>query len=130
MIKRITKGNFKPTIRTNKVVVMDFYADWCGPCKAFNPTLEKLSKEYAGKAVVGKVNIDKSETIANKYNIKSIPTVLYFKDGKLIGKEQGAQSFHKLSKNVDSLLETPIEEKEEGQEESFVSRLLNRFTGK
>lgn len=125
MIKRITKGNFKPTIRTNKVVVMDFYADWCGPCKAFNPTLERLSKEYAGKAIVGKINIDKSEKIANKYNIKSIPTVLYFKDGKLIAKEQGAQSFHKLSKNVNSLLDTPVAEE---QDESFVSRLLNRFT--
>jgi len=126
MIKRVTKGNFKPTIRGNEVVVIDFYADWCGPCKAFNPTLERLSKEYAGKAVVGKVNIDKNEAIANKYGVKSIPAVFYFKDGKLVGKSNGAKSFHELSKNVDSLLGETVEEKV--AEGSFVSRLIKRFS--
>jgi len=126
MIKRITKGNFKPTIRTNKVVVIDFYADWCGPCKAFNPTLERLSKEYAGKAVVGKVNIDKSQTIANKYGVKSIPAVFYFKNGKLVGRSNGAKSFHELSKNVNQLLDIPVEEKV--KEGSFISRLMNKFS--
>jgi len=126
MLKRITKGNFKPTIKNNKVVVVDFYADWCGPCKAFNPTLQRLAKEYTGKAVVGKINIDKSQSLANKYDVKSIPTVLYFLDGKLVGKSNGARTFRDLSNTLDSLLDEPKATKESGG--SFVSKLFSRFT--
>ena len=126
MLKRITKGNFKPTVKNNKVVVIDFYADWCGPCKAFNPTLQRLAKEYTGKAVVGKINIDKSQSLANKYDVKSIPTVLYFQNGKLVGKSNGARTFRDLSNTLDSLLGEPKAKKESGG--SFVSKLFSRFT--
>ena len=125
MLKKITKGNFKPTIRNNDVAIIDFYADWCGPCKAFNPVLQKVAKDFAGKAIVGKINIDNAQTLAKKYDVKSIPTVLFFKDGKLVGKSKGAQPYGRLSKNIKSLLEsTDGEGKEEG---SFVSRLVSRF---
>lgn len=126
MLKKITKGNFKPTIRNNDIAVIDFYADWCGPCKAFNPTLQKVAKAYAGKAVVGKINIDNSQNLAKKFDVKSIPTVLYFKDGKLVGKVKGAQSFGNLSKNIESLLNVDNKE-EQVVEGSFISRMFNRF---
>ena len=126
MLKKITKGNFKPTIRNNDVAIIDFYADWCGPCKAFNPVLQKAAKAYAGKAVVGKINIDNSQNLAKKYDVKSIPTVLFFKEGKLVAKSKGAQTYGQLSKNIEGLI--AYNDKEEKQEEgSFVSRLFNRF---
>ncbi len=126
MLKKITKGNFKPTIRNNDVTVIDFYADWCGPCKAFEPVLKKVARSYAGKAVVGKINIDNSQTLAKKYDVKSIPTVLFFKDGELVGKSKGAQTYSRLSKNIESLLESDSNE-EKQEEGSFVSRLFSRF---
>ena len=126
MLKRITKRNFKPLIKNYDVVVIDFYADWCGPCKAFNPTLQRVAKEYEGKAVVGKINIDKSQSLANKYDVKSIPTVLFFKKGKLMGKMNGAQTFGTMSKSIDSLL--GVDKKEEASESgSFFSKIFRRF---
>ncbi len=126
MLKKITKGNFKPTIRNNDVAIIDFYADWCGPCKAFNPVLQKVAKDFAGKAVVGKINIDNSQNLAKKYDVKSIPTVLFFKDGKLVGKSNGAQTYGNLTKNIDSLLgQNNIEE--QSNEGSFLSKIFSRF---
>lgn len=66
------------------VVVIDFYADWCGPCKKLKPIFNELSHQYSGKAKFGKVNIDHARTIGNKYNVKTLPTVILFKDGKEI----------------------------------------------
>ncbi len=126
MLKKITKGNFKPTIRNNDIAVIDFYADWCGPCKAFSPVLHKVAKAYAGKVVVGKINIDNSQNLAKKYDVKSIPTVLYFKDGELVGKVKGAQTYGNLSKNIESLLNAD-KEKEKVVEGSFLSKIFNRF---
>ena len=129
MLKRITKGNFKPTIRNNKVAVIDFYAEWCGPCKAFNPILQKVAKDYSGKAVVGKINIDKSQTLANKFDVKSIPTVLFFKNGKLVGKSNGAQTYRDLSKNIDGLLGDAAPKADQAKEGgSFFSKLFDRFS--
>ena len=126
MIKKITKGNFKPTIKNNDVTIIDFYADWCGPCKAFNPVLQKAAKVYAGKAVVGKINIDNSQNLAKKYDVKSIPTVLFFKEGKLVGKSNGAQTYGNLTKNIDSLLSQKNVD-EQSKESSFLSKIFSRF---
>lgn len=80
---KISSENFeKEVLNSNQPVLVDFYADWCGPCKMMAPTIEKLAEELQGKAKVGKINVDENQDLAMKYNIMSIPTIIIFKDGK------------------------------------------------
>ncbi len=104
MVKQINKADFKNTIRKNDVVLVDFYADWCGPCKALAPVLQSVSNEFQGKALITKVNIDKNQALAFKYNIRSIPTLLYFQKGKLIGQTSGLASKREITSNINALL--------------------------
>jgi thioredoxin 1 len=104
MVKQINKSNFKTTIRKNDVVLVDFYADWCGPCKSLAPVLESVADDFKGEAVVSKVNIDKNQPLAVKYNIRSIPALLYFQNGKLIGQTAGLVSKREISKNLKRML--------------------------
>jgi thioredoxin 1 len=79
MTIQLNNSNFQETINSNDVVLVDFYADWCGPCVAFNPTLEDISTEYRNKAVVAKINVDKNPELSQSFNIRSIPSIIYFK---------------------------------------------------
>ena len=82
---KLTKNNFESLVLESKSAVMvDFGANWCGPCKTIGPRLEKLAKKYEGEFKIGKVNVDKSRDLAIKYKISSIPAVMVFKDGKII----------------------------------------------
>lgn len=81
--------NFKDVV-SQGVTVVDLYADWCGPCKAFGPTFDRVSSQFDGKVKFVKVNIDKSPALTRQYNVASIPTVLLFKDGKEVNRKQGA----------------------------------------
>ena len=76
-------------LKAKGVVLVDFYADWCGPCKAAAPVIEELSEEYKGKMVVGKVNVDENQQTTGKFGIMSIPTVIVFKDGKEVERMSG-----------------------------------------
>ena len=91
MAVQLTDGNFKETVLdSNKVAIVDFWAEWCGPCKAIGPMIEEISKEYEGKALVGKVDVDNNPETAMKYGIRNIPTILFIKNGQVVDKQVGA----------------------------------------
>jgi thioredoxin 1 len=104
MIQQLNKSNFEETISNNDVVLVDFYADWCGPCKALQPTLEALDTEFEGKAIISKINVDSNPELSQQFDIRSIPALFYFKNGKIVGKQSGLQSKTILSQNLNSLL--------------------------
>ena len=81
-IKLSTENFEKEVLKTEKPVLVDFYADWCGPCNAMAPVIEELAKELEGKVKVGKINVDENSDIAVEYNVMSIPTLIVFKNGK------------------------------------------------
>lgn len=86
-----TEDSFENDVINNKqTVVVDFWAEWCGPCVAFSPLIEKLADVYEGRAVVAKVDVDKNKLLSLKYSIRSIPTVLIFKDGEIVDRVSGA----------------------------------------
>lgn len=101
----LNEGNFEGSVIKSKLpVVVDFWAEWCGPCRIFSPVIEKVSKAYDGKVNFGKLNVDENNKIAQEYNIMSIPTVLIFEDGKVKSMSVGAlpeDTFKKwLDKNL------------------------------
>lgn len=82
--------NFQKEVLESRIpVLVDFYTDWCSPCQMVGPALEELAKEYEGKVNFGKLDVDKSQSIAAKYSVMSIPTVILFKDGKEVGRQVG-----------------------------------------
>ena len=78
----ITDDNFEETIKNNKVVLVDFWANWCGPCRALAPTIEELAKESSGKVLIGKLDVDENPATAERFQVFSIPTMILFKEGK------------------------------------------------
>lgn len=104
MTQIITQQDFNETLQNNEVVLVDFYADWCGPCKALSPTLENVSNEFKGKAIVAKVNVDKNPELSQQFQVRSIPALFYFKNGKVVGKQVGLQSQSSISKTITNLL--------------------------
>ncbi|HKZ57904.1 MAG TPA: thioredoxin [Thermodesulfovibrionales bacterium] len=93
-------------IKAQGLVMVDFWASWCAPCRIISPTVEELSKEYAGKMKFLKLNTDESPDIASKYNIMGIPTLMFFKDGNKIDAIVGAIPKQQLKAKIDSLLST------------------------
>lgn len=91
---------FNELIKSGQPVLVDFYADWCGPCKAMAPTLKQLADRTGDKLKIVKVDVDRSRAAADKYQIQSIPTLILFKDGKVVWRQTGAQPLHKLEAAV------------------------------
>jgi thioredoxin 1 len=89
-VKILNDANFESVIKENSLVLVDFYADWCGPCRMMAPVIEELAKELEGKIVVAKINVDENPDTAAKFQIFSIPTFILFKDGKAEQKILGA----------------------------------------
>jgi thioredoxin 1 len=105
MAFEITDSNFqKEVLDKEGVAVLDFWAEWCGPCRMIAPIIEKLSTEYNGKALIGKVNVDHNPEIAMKYGIRSIPTILIMKDGEVVNKHVGYTTQANLAQLIDSQL--------------------------
>lgn len=104
MAKIITDANFAETLNTDMPVMVDFWATWCGPCKAIGPIIEELAAEYEGKAVIGKCNVDENEEVPMNYNIRSIPTLLFFKNGELVDRHVGMTTKADIAAKINALL--------------------------
>ena len=90
MALEITDGNYEMIAATDRLLVIDFYAQWCGPCKTLSPVIDDLAKEYEGKAIIGKVDADENTDIVAKFGIRNLPTILFIKDGNVVDKALGA----------------------------------------
>jgi thioredoxin 1 len=105
MALEITDSNFEEVVlKSGKPVLVDFWAEWCGPCRMVGPLVEELAKEYDGKAVIGKMDVDSNPKIATEYGIMSIPALLFFKDGKVVDKQVGAVPKHVLANKLEAQL--------------------------
>jgi thioredoxin len=105
-IKEFTDANFETEVLgSDTPTLVDFWAEWCGPCRQIAPTVEALAGDYAGKLKVGKVNVDQHQITAQKYGIRSIPTLLVFKGGKVVGQMVGAYPRSKMEAEIKKHIE-------------------------
>lgn len=100
----ITDSNFEEIIASKTPVLVDFWAEWCGPCKMIGPVVDELAGEYEGKAVIGKVNVDENPETAAKFMVRSIPTLLILKGGEVVDKQVGAVPKSTLAQKIDAQL--------------------------
>jgi thioredoxin 1 len=106
MAVELTDKNFEEKVVNNQgVTVIDFWAEWCGPCKMISPIIEELSKEYEGKATVGKVDVDNNHEVSMKYNIRSIPTILILKNGEVVDRHVGTTTKQVFADKIEAHLE-------------------------
>ena len=99
-----TDENIKDAIQSGKPVVVDFWAQWCAPCRMVGPVVEELAKEYEGRVIIGKLDVDENVETPNEYGIRNIPTILFFKDGQIVDKQIGAAAKAALVAKVEALL--------------------------
>ncbi|HET8810604.1 MAG TPA: thioredoxin [Flavobacteriaceae bacterium] len=105
MALEITDANFDETVlKSDKPVMVDFWAAWCGPCRMVGPIIDEISSEYDGKAVVGKLDVDANQEFAAKYGVRNIPTVLVFKDGEVVNRQVGVSPKTAYAEALDAVL--------------------------
>lgn len=105
MAKEFTTENFNQEVLQSKLpVLVDFWAEWCGPCRMISPLIDELDVDYKDQAIIGKVNVDSESDISAKYGITSIPTLLFFKDGEVVDKHVGSASKSQLEEKLNSLI--------------------------
>ncbi|MCC6599270.1 MAG: thioredoxin [Crocinitomicaceae bacterium] len=105
MAVEITDSNFtEVAINSDKPVMIDFWAEWCGPCRMVTPIVEEMAHDYAGKAVVGKVNVDENPDVSAKFGIRNIPTIIFLKGGQVVDKSVGAVPKNVLTEKMEALL--------------------------
>jgi len=101
----ITSQNFEAEVlKSEQPVMVDFFATWCGPCQILAPTVEELAQEYKGKAKIGKLDIDQNQELASQYQVMSVPTLIFFKDGQEVDRIMGVQSKEAFKEKLDNLL--------------------------
>ena len=101
----LSKDNFEEeVINSNVPVIVDFWAEWCGPCKMMLPIIDELAKEYKGRVKVGKVDVDQNQDISEKYGIRGIPTLIFFNNGEVVDQMVGGQTREKIIKIIDEKL--------------------------
>lgn len=105
VLLHLTNRNFKKEVlESNLPVLVDYWAPWCGPCKMVAPIIEELAKEYEGKIKIGKLNVDENQDIPTQYGIMSIPTLMFFKDGKVTDQIIGVLSKQQLKKKIEEII--------------------------
>ncbi len=105
MALEVNDANFEEVVlQSDKLVIVDFWAEWCGPCRMVAPVVEELSHDYEGRIIVAKVDVDSNPGTASKYGIRNIPTLLFIKNGEVVAKHVGAAPKSTLADKVDSLL--------------------------
>ena len=105
MALEITDANFEEVVlKSSQPVLVDFWDEWCGPCRMLGPIIEELSSDYDGKAVIGKVDVDSNQQYAAQFGVRNIPTVLIFKDGELVNRQVGVSQKNVYADYIDALL--------------------------
>lgn len=105
MAKQITDASFEQDVlQSDKLTVVDFWAEWCGPCKMMNPVLDQLSEDYKDKVVISKMNVDENSEVPTNFNIRGIPTFILFKGGEEVGRIVGAQTLSVMKAQLDKFL--------------------------
>lgn len=104
MALQITDANFEELLNSGKPMVVDFWAEWCGPCRMVGPIIDELASEYDGKVTIGKMDVDNNDEIVGQFGIRNIPTVLFFKDGKMVDKQVGAVAKATFQTKIEALL--------------------------
>lgn len=104
MAFQFTDANFEEILNSGEAMVVDFWAEWCGPCRMVTPIIEELATEYEGKVKIGKMNVDENNEVPMKYSVRNIPTILFIKGGEVVDRKVGAQSKAVLKEAVDKLL--------------------------
>jgi thioredoxin 1 len=105
MALKVTDSNFEELLKSEKPLVLDFWAEWCGPCRMVAPVIDELAKEYEGRVTVGKLDVDTNNDVVTRFSVRNIPTILFFKEGEIVDKVVGAAQRSTLVEKIDALLE-------------------------
>lgn len=100
----ITNNNIDEVLATSQPVLIDFWATWCGPCRALSPTVDEIASEYEGRAVIAKCNVDDADEVSLRFGIRNIPTLMYFKNGEMAGRSVGVVSKSEIEEKLNNLI--------------------------
>ena len=104
MALQVTDANFDELVNSGKPMVLDFWAEWCVPCRMVGPIVDELASEYEGKVIIGKIDVDNNDDVVSQFGIRNIPTILFFKDGVVVDKQVGAAPKATFVAKIDALL--------------------------